>query len=331
MGYERWRLQRAKVPEDLICKRCDGVLKDPLQCKLCKAYYCQSCLQAPPVQPEACEHPEAERVEVTKYLKTKIGDLLLCCRYKRHGCAFVSRASVIETHEKTCQHTSYPCTSEDCPHSSPLESLNTHLNECDFRVVVCPKGCHKKMKVNELPTHDCLQWLLTLTATQHERNRRLASEFEQSRAELDTLKDDFDHYRTATEAEVRDYQSRLKDQQANRKAEQETLQARIKGHQDTYDNSYTRFREHTHQRLTTFTSKAEKDLDDFFRQIMETMKTHTGRNKQILQEYVVKTKADAASFSVSSPRKGRSPAKGVSPAKSLNSSLSFSGASRSAI
>jgi hypothetical protein len=187
------------------------------------------------------------------------------------------------------------------------------------------------MKANELPSHDCLQGLLTLTASQHDRNRRLASEFEQSRAELDALKDDFDHYRTATEAEVRDYQVRLREQQANKKTEQEALQTRIRGHQDAYDSSYSRFREHTHQRLTTFTSRTEKDLEEFFRQTMDTLRTHTTRNKQTLQEYTVKTKADAASFSLASPRKGRSPAKGFSPGKSLNSSLSFSGASRSAI
>jgi len=331
MGYERWRLQRAKVPDDLICKRCDGVLKDPLQCKLCKSYYCQACLQAPAPLPESCEHPESERVEVTKYLKTKVADLMLCCKYKKHGCVHVSRASVIENHERTCQYTSYACTSEACPHASPLEALHTHLNECDFRVVVCPKGCHKKMKANELSTHDCLQWLLTLTASQHDRNRRLASEFEQSRTELDTLKDDFDHYRTATEAEIKDYQVRLKEQQALKKAEQEAVQTRMKGHQETCDSSYSRFQEHTHQRLTTFTSRAEKDMEEFFRQTMETLRGHTTRNKQTLQEYTVKTKADAASFSLASPRKGRSPAKGFSPGKSLNSSLSFSGASRSAL
>ena len=315
----------------MICKRCDGVLKDPLHCKMCKGYYCTACLQTQANIPETCEHPEAERVEVTKYLKTKIGELQLCCKYKKHGCSFTSKLSAIDIHEKTCAHTSYACTSDSCTHSSPMETLTTHLNECDFRLVVCPKGCHKKMKVSDLPTHDCLQWLLTLTATQHDRNRHLFSEYDETRLSFEALKDEFEKYRSETDTEIKEYQAELKEQMAKRKAQQEELQGRIRSQQEMYDNSYTRFREHTHQRLTTFTSRAEKDLEDFFRQTTEGLKTHTARARQTLLDYTVKTKADAASFSLSSPKKTRSPAKGFSPSKSLNSSLSFSMGSRNAI
>lgn len=324
MGYERWRLQRAKVPDDLICKRCDGVLRDPVHCQECKGYFCEDCLKDPPRVAEACEHPTAQRAEVNKYLRTKLSELVVCCRFKKQGCGVVAKISAVDAHEKTCSHQSHQTPPSSIP--TPSDPLTPSPSDVDFRPVVCPRGCHKRLKANELPAHDCLQWLLTLTASQHDRNRRLKSEYEQARSEEDALKEELEHYRNSTDAEIREYQVKLRDVLNQKKAE-ETARAQV----ETGDSSYMRFREHTYQRLATFTSKADKELEEYFKQTTEVLRSHTGRSRQTLADYTTKTKLDAANFSVPANTKPKSPMKGVSPAKSPSSSLGFSVSSRAGI
>ena len=311
------------MPEDLICRRCEGVLKDPLHCKLCKGYFCQECLAGSARIPEACEHPISERAEVNKYLKTKIGELQMCCRYKKAGCGVVSKVSLIDQHEKFCQFRI--STSPSLSPIPPSDSLTPIPSECDFRLVVCPKGCHKKLKINELPAHDCLQWLVTLTASQHDRNRRLKSDYESSCNELESLQEEFDHYKSATDTEIRDFQVKLKEVVARKKTEEAK---RV----EAGDSSYVRFREHTQQRVGGFVGKTDRELEEFFKMTTETIKSYTLHSRQTLQDYTARTKSDASNFALctSSP-KPKSPMKSGSPSKSCNSSLSVSGGSRTAI
>ena len=44
MGFQRWRFVRENIPIELVCSICEGVLKNPIQCKACKAMFCLKCL-----------------------------------------------------------------------------------------------------------------------------------------------------------------------------------------------------------------------------------------------------------------------------------------------
>jgi hypothetical protein len=51
---------------------------------------------------ETCDHPETELTSVTKFLCSKISEMLICCTFKTHGCDFVCKVKQIEEHEQNC-------------------------------------------------------------------------------------------------------------------------------------------------------------------------------------------------------------------------------------
>ena len=45
VGIDKSRFIRAVLPQEMLCKVCDNVLLNPVQCFKCKIWNCQSCSQ----------------------------------------------------------------------------------------------------------------------------------------------------------------------------------------------------------------------------------------------------------------------------------------------
>ena len=108
MGYQRWRFVRTKIPEELICTICEGVLCNPIMCRLCGGYYCESCLadrEKIQEDPETCDHPVESQTAVNKFLREKIDNELIVCSFKCFGCDYVGRVLDIDAHEQNCPFT----------------------------------------------------------------------------------------------------------------------------------------------------------------------------------------------------------------------------------
>ena len=102
MGYERWRFVRSVIPPELICTMCENVLCNPIMCRLCGGYYCESCLadrEKIQEDPETCDHPVDMQAGVNRYMVGKINELLICCPYKTFGCDYIGKVGNIADHE----------------------------------------------------------------------------------------------------------------------------------------------------------------------------------------------------------------------------------------
>jgi hypothetical protein len=72
------------VSDEILCNLCEKVLEVPIQCNKCETWFCQSCLD------NSCQHPEEgcmhEYKEVNKFMKNKIDELMVKCKYFANGC-----------------------------------------------------------------------------------------------------------------------------------------------------------------------------------------------------------------------------------------------------
>ena len=92
--------------------------------------FCLTCLDDRTVIEEdvnACPHPEDELAAVNKFLLNKISEMLICCRYKVHGCDFLSKVEYIELHEKHCPHLGHDCTVPECTSTVPQANFTRHV------------------------------------------------------------------------------------------------------------------------------------------------------------------------------------------------------------
>ena len=45
VGHDKLLFIRKDLPKDLMCVICHQILKDPLNCKTCELFFCQSCTE----------------------------------------------------------------------------------------------------------------------------------------------------------------------------------------------------------------------------------------------------------------------------------------------
>jgi hypothetical protein len=90
MGYEK-QLFIKGVTEDITCKLCEKVMENAVQCNKCEIWFCQSCLD------NSCLHPEQgcvhEYKEVNKFMKSKIEEMMVKCKYHTSGCVKILKVS----------------------------------------------------------------------------------------------------------------------------------------------------------------------------------------------------------------------------------------------
>jgi hypothetical protein len=79
------------VTEEIICKLCEKVMENAVQCNKCELWFCQSCLD------NSCLHPEQgcvhEYKEVNKFMKSKIEEMMVKCKYHPSGCVKILKVS----------------------------------------------------------------------------------------------------------------------------------------------------------------------------------------------------------------------------------------------
>ena len=70
--------------------------------------FCLECLDNRTVVEEdvnACQHPAEMLAPVNKFLLNKISEMLIVCKYKCHGCDFLTKVEYMDLHEQHCPYT----------------------------------------------------------------------------------------------------------------------------------------------------------------------------------------------------------------------------------
>ncbi|XP_065563329.1 E3 ubiquitin-protein ligase NRDP1-like isoform X3 [Artemia franciscana] len=146
------------VDGDLLCSICSFVLEDPIQAPDCEHVFCNTCITEWLTSNQTCP---LDRTNLTvgalkpapRILRNFLSRLTLSCYYQIQG----------------------------CPALLTLESLATHLLDCDFnpkRLVTCQSGCGISITFEELQKHNCLQCLKfdmeLLTIVQKENEEKIS-------------------------------------------------------------------------------------------------------------------------------------------------------------
>lgn len=94
-----------------------------------------------------CKH---EYSEPNKFLKNKIDEMMIKCKFWVNGCLFLSKVSQIEKHEENCEFGKTDCQFPECVQKTAKGKEQVHSENCPFSIYKCEKGCGKEMKLIEV-------------------------------------------------------------------------------------------------------------------------------------------------------------------------------------
>ena len=135
------------VPEELLCKSCKLVAREPHITGCCEERFCQACID--PVLKDkkpcpSCGEADEFSIVFTKGSHKKILALQVHCAMKQSGCEWVGQLEQLDAHLYTnCQYVDVECPSK-CNQKVQKRKLATHLEkECHKREFMCSYCTYK--------------------------------------------------------------------------------------------------------------------------------------------------------------------------------------------
>ena len=135
------------VPEELLCKSCKLVAREPHITGCCEVRFCHACID--PVLKDKKPCPSCGEVDLfstvfTNASQKKILALQVRCAMKQKGCEWVGQLEQLDAHLDTdCQYVDVECPSK-CDKKVQKRNLATHLEmDCHKREFMCPYCTYK--------------------------------------------------------------------------------------------------------------------------------------------------------------------------------------------
>ena len=134
------------VPEELLCKSCKLVAREPHITGCCEVRLCQACID--PVLKDKKPCPSCGEADFStlfiKGTQKKILALQVHCAMKQRGCEWVGQLEQLDAHLDTdCQYVDVECPSK-CDKKVQKRNLATHLEkDCHKREFMCPYCTYK--------------------------------------------------------------------------------------------------------------------------------------------------------------------------------------------
>jgi len=124
-------------PDDLLCKKCNHVAKNPQQLKCCGEFYCKSCLASWNVLHKAsCSVKHKNKNEPLDHFfdhksNERIQKLKVECTNLDQGCDWTGELKDLDDHRSQCPKEEIPCTFSDvgCETRPLREYLNYHITQ----------------------------------------------------------------------------------------------------------------------------------------------------------------------------------------------------------
>ena len=128
-------------PPDFYCAVSLELLLDPHQTVCCGHHLSSGVvvrLQRERRPCPMCQNP-AFKTHADLYLRRKVRELQVRCRYRPEGCEWVSDLGNRDAHTRTC--TKQPWSCPHCRFSGLREAEQSHIEECALVPVRCPNNC----------------------------------------------------------------------------------------------------------------------------------------------------------------------------------------------
>ena len=125
-----------ELPDDLLCKSCRHVARQPHLTSCCGEHYCHTCIAAILQDKKPC--PSCKEDTFTIFMNKRdhrrILGLRVCCTNKDHGCQWTGKVEHLDTH------------------------LDVNSGDCQYVDIECPEKCGQQVQKHQLASHianDC--------------------------------------------------------------------------------------------------------------------------------------------------------------------------------
>lgn len=137
-----------KVSDELVCKLCSKVLRDPRQVVCCGAHYCQGCIEKRINSNYSCPSCKAQSFNHFRdvHFEQRVNSLKVYCAHHKKGCKWMGEMSAMKIHltgNPGCGYALSPCPNK-CGHSLPRKDMREHLTkQCEYRKIRCQYCSHE--------------------------------------------------------------------------------------------------------------------------------------------------------------------------------------------
>ena len=160
-GYDTSRFQSA-IDDGFICCICLCVLKDPMQCENNEHYFCSGCIKEH-LKKTSHSCPVCQdklTVETLRKAPRIVGNCVsrykISCDYATRGCDEVLELETLQTHVQDCDFMPVSCSNEGCDKIVSKRDVKHHENElCQFKTTTCD-DCGEKMPHHKFGAHSCV-------------------------------------------------------------------------------------------------------------------------------------------------------------------------------
>jgi TNF receptor-associated factor 4 len=154
-----------KVPEELVCKLCSKVLRDPRQVVCCGAHYCQACIEKRIITNYTCPSCKTQSFNHFRdvHFEQRVNTLKVYCPHHKKGCKWMGELSGVKVHltgNPGCGYALSPCPNK-CQMALPRKDMREHLvKQCEFRKVRCQYCSHEDTfkTINNEHTKTCVNY-----------------------------------------------------------------------------------------------------------------------------------------------------------------------------
>ena len=177
-----------RVPDELMCKLCSRVLRDPRQVVCCGQHYCQSCIERRinvNFTCPSCRTPSFNHFRDVHF-EQRVNTLKIHCPHHKRGCKWTGELVGLKAHlssgAQACAYESAPCPNkcgqgmarkdikehllkhcplrrvrcQYCNHENTFQVVTTtHYSVCPNFPIKCPNNCGQKtIRRAEMPKHE---------------------------------------------------------------------------------------------------------------------------------------------------------------------------------
>lgn len=188
--------------QELVCTVCRGVYREPVECP-CRHVFCGDCIRGWLTRGGTGNCPMCRRsttlwqlVPVVPIVTNMICRLTVRCPNRNHGCFAKIALETLNRHVETCEFRQVPC--PECGLPQRAGEVSKHRRErCPKRMVHCTRDCGFSLPADRAHEHSCVREMRHYIGTLERTRNCLRQQLEQANRNARRLERELRDFRTA--------------------------------------------------------------------------------------------------------------------------------------
>lgn len=202
--------------QELVCTVCRGVYREPVECP-CRHVFCGDCIRGWLTRGGTGNCPMCRRsatlwqlVPVVPLVSNMIARLTVRCPNRQSGCYAKVALESLNRHVDTCEYRQVPC--PECGSAQRACELTKHRRErCPKRMVHCTRDCGFSLPADRAREHSCVREMRNYINTLERTRNCLRQQLDQSHRNTRRLEKELRDLRAVATArsKAREYSSNV--------------------------------------------------------------------------------------------------------------------------